>query len=366
MGKPRRTQEDFELEINNMFDGNIVVLGQYVNQRTRLDFYCKKCGNEWSAMPMSILQTSFGCPNCANKVLRNKLIAKNISTSGRFVDLYPELAKRFDYDKNEDINIQNLSPKSGQYIWWKCEDCGNSWQSKVATVVNSKGNCPKCYHTYAPNNIITYRLNKNGSLADHYPDLLEEWDYEKNVDITPEMVTVKSNKKVWWKCKKCGHEWEAKVSKRTEGRGCPYCYRFEKSNLQQKVQGYIEDQYGYEFLHEYDCTLKCRNPETHCLLPYDNELVISDDVRVIIECNGEQHYKICGLTKLGAKKSNTTPEDELKYIQWKDEYKKQYALSQGYYYLEIPYWTESDNSYKTLIDDKIQEILNNIKLIPSK
>ena len=38
-------------------------------------------------------------------------------------------------------------------------------------------------------------------------------------------------------------------------------------------------------------------------------------------------------------------------------YKKQYALSQGYYYLEIPYWTESDESYKTLIDEKIKSIL---------
>ena len=358
MGKSKRNHEDFELEITNMFDGNIVVLGQYVNQRTKLDFYCKKCGNEWNTMPMSILKTSFGCPKCANKIISQKNTTRNIQVSGKFIDLYPELAKRFDYDKNEDINIQNLSPHSGKRVWWKCDICYYSWQSKVASVVDNKGNCPKCYRTSASNNIIAYRLNKNGSLADHYPDLLEEWDYDKNVDITPEMVTVKSNKKVWWKCKKCEHEWEAKVSKRTEGKGCPYCYRFEKSNLQQNVQNYIENQYSYKFLHEYDCSLKCRNPETNCLLPYDNELIISDNIRIIIECNGEQHYKICGLTKLAAKKYNITPEEALEYIQHKDEYKKQYALSKGYHYLEIPYWTESDESYKTLIDDKITEILS--------
>ena len=32
------------------------------------------------------------------------------------------------------------------------------------------------------------------------------------------------------------------------------------------------------------------------------------------------------------------------------------------HYLVIPYWTESDESYKTLIDNKIQEILNSTKL----
>lgn len=131
------------------------------------------------------------------------------------------------------------------------------------------------------------------------------------------------------------------------------------------MQKYLEDQYNYKVVHEHDCSLKCRNPETNHLLPYDNELIISDDVRVIIECHGEQHYKICGLTKLAAKKENVTPEEALKYVQWKDEYKKQYALSQGYYYLEIPYWSESDESYKTLIDEKLNYI-NNTKLITTK
>lgn len=363
MGKRKKTHEEFVNEIQNIFNGNIVVLGQYINQKTKIEFYCNMCGNKWSAVPMSILKTSTGCPACANKIIRKKLITKNIASSGRFVELYPELAKRFDYDKNEHIDIMDLSPKSGQYVWWKCDVCNYSWKDKVANIVNHKGNCPKCYRDNMTNNVIAYRLNKNGSLADHYPDLLNEWDYEKNIDLNPNEVLVKSNKKVWWKCQKCGREWPAKIAKRTAGEGCPHCYRFEKSNLQQKVQAYIEDVYKYDFAHEYDCSLKCRNPNTGKLLPYDNELILADNVRIIIECHGEQHYKICGLTKLAAKKDNITPEDALKYVQWKDEYKKIYALSQGYYYLAVPYWTESDESYKTLIDNKIQEILNNTKLM---
>lgn len=363
MGKKEKTHEEFMCEIQDKFNGDISVLGQYIRKNVKIAFCCNRCGNKWDAAPMSILKTSFGCPNCAHTATRQKLITKNLATSGRFIDLYPDLAKRCDYDKNVGINIENFSPKSGQYVWWKCDVCGHSWKSKIATVVNSKGNCPQCYHDYMTNNVIVYRLNKNGAIADYYPELLTEWDYEKNIDLNPNEVLVKSNKKVWWKCPKCGREWQAKIAKRTAGEGCPYCYRFEKSNLQQKVQAYIENIYDYNFAHEYDCSLKCRNPNTGRLLPYDNELIISDDIRMIIECHGEQHYKICGLTKLTAKKDNITPEDALKYIQWKDEYKKNYALSNGYYYLDIPYYTESDESYKTLIDNKIQEILNNTKLM---
>lgn len=54
--------------------------------------------------------------------------------------------------------------------------------------------------------------------------LLKEWNYEKNGDLTPQMVTHGSNKKVWWKCSKCSEEWQAKVGNRSIlGRGCPYC-----------------------------------------------------------------------------------------------------------------------------------------------
>jgi len=362
MKKTIKTHDEFVCEIQDKFNGDIVVLGRYVDKKTKISFYCNRCGKTWDAAPMSILKTSFGCPDCAHFATRQKLITKNIDTSGRFVDLYPELAKRFDKDKNTGIQIENFSPKSGQYVWWRCDVCGHSWCSKIATVVNSNGNCPQCYRNNMTNNVIEYRLNKNGSLAVHYPDLLTEWDYSKNIDIDPNQMLIKSNKKVWWKCQKCGREWQAKIAKRTAGEGCPHCYRFEKSNLQQKVQNYIEDTYQYQFMHEHDCSLKCRNPKTNHLLPYDNELIISNSISIIIECHGEQHYKICGLTKLAAKKYNITPEEALQYVQWKDEYKKQYALSQGYYYLAIPYYTESDESYKTLIDNKIQEILNNANL----
>ena len=41
----------------------------------------------------------------------------------------------------------------------------------------------------------------------------------------------------------------------------------------------------------------------------------------------------------------------------KDKIKKEFALSQGYHFLEIPYWSDDkDNTWKQLINNKIQEI----------
>lgn len=60
-------------------------------------------------------------------------------------------------------------------------------------------------------------------LSIKYPKLCKDWDYEKNGDLRPENVSYGSDKKVIWKCHKCGYTWEAKISNRVHGRGCPAC-----------------------------------------------------------------------------------------------------------------------------------------------
>lgn len=41
--------------------------------------------------------------------------------------------------------------------------------------------------------------------------------------MTPDMVNEKSRKKVWWKCKVCGFEWQSLVKSRIKGTVCPVC-----------------------------------------------------------------------------------------------------------------------------------------------
>jgi hypothetical protein len=124
------------------------------------------------------------------------------------------------------------------------------------------------------------------------------------------------------------------------------------SHLQSKVFNYL-DELNYKHVTEHECCIRPINPLTGHYLPYDNEVV---DLKLIIEVMGVQHYKITYWAIMASQKLNITPEEYLQDIQWRDEYKKQEALKAGYHYLAIPYWTEKDESYKTLIDDKIAEI----------
>lgn len=56
-----------------------------------------------------------------------------------------------------------------------------------------------------------------------FSDSLWEWHPTKN-EKGPQAYFPNSHFKVWWLCKKCGHEWDAQVYNRNGNHsGCPDC-----------------------------------------------------------------------------------------------------------------------------------------------
>ena len=123
------------------------------------------------------------------------------------------IMKYWNYEKNEKLEPTMVSYGSEKEIWWKC-DKGHEWKSKVYII--AKGSiCPYCSGKKV--------LEGYNDLATLNPALAKEWNYEKNGDLKPTMVTLKNNQKVWWKCDK-GHEWETLIRNRASlNRNCPYC-----------------------------------------------------------------------------------------------------------------------------------------------
>ena len=96
-------------------------------------------------------------------------------------------------------------------------------------------------------NLREYREKENSILISN-PHLANEWNYEKNGILKPEHFFVNSNKKVWWKCSK-GHEWQANISDRNSGNGCPYCSNnmlLKGYNDLQTVNPTLASEWNYE------------------------------------------------------------------------------------------------------------------------
>lgn len=149
----------------------------------------------------------------------------------KYIVEYKKLMKDWDYKKNKEFDPSNVSDGSGAKVWWTCNKCGFEWQESIYKRVTKEIKCPKCSKDIKKQRsiekYIDTMVNKNGSLAKKFPDLLKEWNYEKNRDINPYKITSNTHKKAWWKCKN-GHEWYANISNRTRKHcGCPFCSNYK-------------------------------------------------------------------------------------------------------------------------------------------
>ena len=148
---------------------------------------------------------------------------------GNLAVLNLELAKEWNYEKNGNLKPTMFSCGSHEKVWWKCSICGHEWETKISHRNNGIG-CPKCATNRVgfKNSLPSY----GDSLEDRFPDLLKEWNYEKNSDLNPNIIAYSSNKSIWWKCNTCGHEWQAPVNRRTSNKsGCAKCAKIRIGKL---------------------------------------------------------------------------------------------------------------------------------------
>lgn len=164
-----------------------------------------KCGHSWDEKVEKRTLRSFGCPYCSGKrvlVGFNDLATKN-----------SDLAKEWNFEKNAPLTPYDVTLHSGKKVWW-IGKCGHEWEAAVDDRVRGHG-CHIC-----TSRKVLVGVN---DLASQNPELAKEWHPSKNGSLLPTQVTSGANQKVWWKCSKCGNEWQATVATRKKGVGCSVC-----------------------------------------------------------------------------------------------------------------------------------------------
>lgn len=153
------------------------------------------------------------------------------------------LLNEWDKSKNNQ-DISQLSIGSSKDFWWVCF-LGHSFEANVYNRYSLGYDCSVC-----AGKIVVAGFN---DLLSNNPTIASEWNYKMNGELEPYMVTTISGKKVWWVCSKDNtHEWEAKISARTNNTtstGCPYCTNQKviigENDLQTKFPK-IAEEWDYE------------------------------------------------------------------------------------------------------------------------
>ena len=136
--------------------------------------------------------------------------------------LYPHVAAEWDYERNAPLTPDRIPAHKGTKAWWICPK-GHHYSAVIASRTgNPPSGCSICSGT-------VYKDGKYlgiNSLGKTHPEIAEEFDSDKN-GISADDIAAQSNRKVWWRCKVCGKEWQTKVNNRTSKNheGCPVCGR---------------------------------------------------------------------------------------------------------------------------------------------
>lgn len=188
--------------------------------------------HEWeAAVYMRTGTSACGCAVCAGKQ-----VVRGIND---LLTTHPDVAKEWDCE-NTGIAPDGVTAGCNKKVLWKCSKCGYRWTAPINRRTCSGAGCPQCSRVRTVRSRTQPQAGVN-DLATIHPSLTEEWNYERNGELTPQGIKARSGKKVWWKCKICGHEWSASVHNRSRGWGCPACAKRSKTSFaEQAIFFYIK------------------------------------------------------------------------------------------------------------------------------
>jgi len=188
------------------------------------------------------------------------------------INKYPEIANEWDYEKNKNINIANISSGSIKKVCWVCIN-NHKWEQIISTRTKSNSKCPQC----ARKEYLD--INSVGLI---YPLLVKDWS-PKNKLSPFEVSYGYSKSDIYWKCD-YGHTYKSMIHSKVKMNGCPYCSKYYATP-------------EYNFGTKYPLCLKNWNYLKNTFLPFSLTPQTRKQVWMKCQRNHEWQIKISDLSK---------------------------------------------------------------------
>lgn len=144
--------------------------------------------------------------------------------AGRSVaETYPAIAGEWDLQANYPLTPSDVSIGSAHQAVWTCPKGHVAYRQRVEMRTQRGMGCPACGRVKSRASHVNRAPKSGKSLAEVFPELAAEWDYEANYPLTPADVAGRSNKKAYFRCPRGHGSHEAYISNRAAGHRCPRC-----------------------------------------------------------------------------------------------------------------------------------------------
>lgn len=313
--------KEFIARLEEVHKGKIIHVGNYVNLKTTTEFKCMVDNYTWLGLPSNVIHNGTGCPKCANNMKY---------TTKKFIEFISVI--------NPEVEVLGKYTGKENKIKCRCKVDNHIWYPKAGNLKNKKSNCPICSKKIA---VEAISLSKEKFIS-------RIFEINPNLELIGDFYTVR--KKVLINCKECNHIWKANPRDLLYSKsGCPKCAAKQvESRLANLSKELACEIFGKKSENEYK---KCVNPRTGYILPYDI-FIEYNNKKYLIEIHGPQHEKyIPYFHRNGI--------SDYEYQVWKDNYKRNWAVTNGYTYkffwVEYNSIEDIENYYKSLLQEIIKK-----------
>lgn len=171
-----------------------------ISSTHKREWHCNKCKQTFECIPSTIIYAynhyKTYCPVCCNLIAikgYNDLTITN-----------PEIARNL----NDYNDAYNTSVNQKNMVEFKCKH-GHVFKRSIQKYINDSS-CPDC------------KKDSIAKISDN-ESMISTWDYDRNGNLNPYEIPMKSNKKYWWRCEQCLSSYEMSASNRARGEKCPKC-----------------------------------------------------------------------------------------------------------------------------------------------
>ena len=286
----RKSNDDFLKELFKI-NPDIVVNDSYVNNNTKINVECKKCGTKWMAKPHVLLQ-GHGCSECA-------ILFQNRFNKEEFLIMLQE--------KQSTVELIGEYIKYAKSTKFRCKICGYEWTTPPNHQIHNQNPCQKC-------------VGRGIVSESEFIDRLSKSDNDRVIYLNGYDGIVKNCR---FKCVFCSYEWNATPINILKGRGCPIC---NMSHGEYRVKKYLDNRNLKYETQKYFKGLKDIAP-----LKFDFYI---ESKNMCIEYDGEQHF-------IPSRFSRTMTDEDLinnlNDLKRRDKLKTDYCKDNNITLIRIPY-----------------------------
>lgn len=227
MGKKYKTPKSFEDSFashprsqfwNYEMNGDINPKNLKKSVNEKFWFKCDKCFHDFDTTLNNLTTHNRWCPYCCNPPQK---LCEDDNCELCFGKSFASHSKSEYWSSTNELQPRQVLKSSGNQYWFKCGECHHDFTTTLNNISNRSSWCPYCSNS--PRKLCgdnDCKLCFEKSFASH--EKSKYWS--SNNTVKPREVLKSSNKKYWFKCEECHHDFTATLNSiNSHSSWCPYC-----------------------------------------------------------------------------------------------------------------------------------------------